>query len=363
MRVVNIMLSAGAGGLEAVGFQYARLLAEAGYDSWMVCHARSPYGRTFGEQVIALPNASVCNPLAHLRLAGALRRLRPDVVFCHGHRAAQFYTPFLRSLIPRSAVRLPFFISVCHGANGWRCRKFARTIAVSGGVRDELVNKWKIDPSRVVTIPNAVALPPRPLPVRRTGSFAFGFLGRLDRCKGVDILLKAFASLVKSGSHGTRPLRLVIGGTGPEEASLRALAEDLEADGQIDWLGWVSDKEDFFAKVDAFVMPSREEALGLSLLEAMAHQKPVIVSDCPGPAALVSPPAEPACGLVVPCADVMGLTDALCRLVGDSSVCETFAKVGRERVEARYSEAALLRSIVAEIRCGGRVAGRTEERE
>lgn len=352
MRVVNIMLGAGAGGLEAVGFQYARLLSEAGHDSWMICHARSPYLRTSGEQVIALPNASVGNPLAHFRLADALRRLRPDVVFCHGHRAAQFYTPFLRFLLSRTrpSSRAPFFIAVCHGANGWRCRKFPRTIAVSDGVRDELVNKWHLDPSRVVTIPNAVALPPCASPVRRGEPFVFGFLGRLDRCKGVDILLRAFAPLIESVSSETFAPRLVIGGTGPEEASLRALAEDLETDARIDWLGWVSDKEDFFAKIDVLVMPSREEALGLSLLEAMAHQKPVIVSDCPGPAALVSPAAEPACGLVVPCADVAGLTNALRRLVGDSSACAMFAKVGRERVESRYSEVALQQSIVAELR-------------
>jgi len=354
VRVVNVMLSAGAGGLEAVGFQYARLLAEAGHDSWMICHRKSPYANAFGEKVIALPNASITNPLAHLRLALALRRLRPDVVFCHGHRAAQFYTPFLRALFPHPSLSslIPHFISVCHGANGWRCRKFPRTIAVSDGVRDELVNKWHLDPASVVTIPNAVPIPHPP--VRRSlveggSSLSFGFLGRLDHCKGVDILLRAFSEMLQTPQFADKRPRLYIGGTGPEESALRSLASSLGIESQIVWMGWVSDKASFFSQIDVLLMPSREEALGLSMLEAMAYQKPVIASDCPGPAALVRPSHAPACGLVVPRQDVESLAAAMAQLATDPAACAAFATAGRKLVESQFSEAALLKGLVTEM--------------
>ena len=350
MRVVNVMLGAGAGGLEAVGFQYARLLAEGGCDSWMICHGKSPFASGFCGKRIELSNASVANPVAHLRLAFALRRLHPDVVFCHGHRAAQFYTPFLRLLSrPSSCLPAPSFIAVCHGANGWRCRKFPRTIAVSDGVRDELVNKWCLPPGRVVTIPNAVRLPERPPSVPCSSSASFGFLGRLDACKGVDILLRSFAELIRMPQFANNPPRLLIGGTGPEESELRAQAAALGLCESVTWLGWVSDKAEFFSRVGILLQPSREEALGLSMLEAMAYRRPVIVSDCPGPAALADPPDGPACGLVVPRGDVSALAGAMARLAADPAACAAFGAAGRGLVETRHSEPALLRGLMSEL--------------
>ncbi|MBR4926881.1 MAG: glycosyltransferase family 4 protein [Alphaproteobacteria bacterium] len=51
-------------------------------------------------------------------------------------------------------------------------------------------------------------------------------------------------------------------------------------DEDCEFLGWVSDKEEFFKKTDLHCLPSRGEGLPLTVLEAMMYEKPVTVSDC-----------------------------------------------------------------------------------
>ena len=330
-RVLNLMLSKGAGGLEAVAFQYARVLAGAGCDSAMVVNSQSPYEAADGVSVFRTPGASLANPFNHLAVIRSIRRFRPDVVFCHGSRGAQFCTWLLRLLAPRGTC----FVGVCHGSNGWRFRRFGRVIAVSEGVRRELVETWGLAETAVTVCPNAIALPQaEDCSVRPHEVPTIGFLGRLDRCKGVDLLLEALASLKAKGLR----FRLVVGGTGPEEAELKARSEREGQAEDIRWLGWVSDKQSFFSQVDAVVLPSREEGLPVALLEAMSFARAVVVSDCPGMKGVVE---GASCGLVVPRGDAVALAGALERLLGNDAERERFASAGRAAIAERHSEGRL----------------------
>lgn len=329
MRVVNMMLGAGTGGLEAVSFQYADIFLRNGHESWMLCHRQSPFIARSAANIATVPHARAYNLLDHIRIGRILRKINPQIIFCHGHRAAAFYTWIVRRFVPKAR-----FIAVCHGSNGWRCKRFNQVIAVSDGVRDELVGTWKLDSSRVLTVKNAVFVPEYPLP-EPDGKRTIGFLGRLDVCKGVDILIRAFAQVCRR--PGLESTRLRIGGAGPEESALRRLAADLSVEQEIDWVGWVSDKARFFSGVNLVAMPSREEGLPLSALEAMSYGRAIVVSDCPG----IVPLAKGGCGVVVPREDVDALANALAELLKDAKLRHEQAVRGRQRILDQYSECAL----------------------
>jgi glycosyltransferase involved in cell wall biosynthesis len=132
--------------------------------------------------------------------------------------------------------------------------------------------EWGIDTARFAHVPNPIdvdALVPQGEP-----GDAFVYLGRLVPEKGVDTLVRAAAQA---------RVRLRIVGTGPEEASLRALAADLGGD--VEFTGYLSgpDLQAAISSARAVVIPSEwYENAPLSVLEASALARPVVGADIGG---------------------------------------------------------------------------------
>ena len=108
----------------------------------------------------------------------------------------------------------------------------------------------------------------------RSGERMLLFVSRLAREKNVDLLLEAVRA-------ARVPVRLVIGGDGPERASLEARAAELGIADRTTFLGAVprSSLPDLYASADAFVFPSLTETQGLVLVEALAAGALVIAAD------------------------------------------------------------------------------------
>jgi glycosyltransferase involved in cell wall biosynthesis/putative flippase GtrA len=116
------------------------------------------------------------------------------------------------------------------------------------------------------------------------------YVGRLIEHKGVDMLLRAFRSLL----DGRPELRLVIVGVGPEEKRLAALVRELGLETSVSMLGEVPDDARVYGLMKAskvLALPSRREGFGLVVLEANAAGLPVVTLDHPDNAArdLVQP--------------------------------------------------------------------------
>jgi glycosyltransferase involved in cell wall biosynthesis len=169
-----------------------------------------------------------------------------------------------------------------------------------------------------------------------------GFVGKLTRAKGVDLLLRAAARC--------RPVpRLLLIGAGPDEAKLRALAERLGLAAQVTWLSQVAHRDlpAWYAAMDVFVLPSRQvrrsglywwvpvawkEQFGRVLVEAMACARPVIGSDS-GEIPFVIGDA----GLTFPENDVEELAASLANLLDDPARRRELGDRGRRRVLAHYT--------------------------
>ena len=170
----------------------------------------------------------------------------------------------------------------------------------------------------------------------RTGDYGLtiGYVGRLVREKGVDLLLRAVSEL-----GGEWRLRVL--GDGPERERLMALAERLGIAGRVTFEGLIPSTQmpDFYPQLDVLVLPSRtrpnwKEQFGRVLIEAMACGVPVVGSDSGE-----IPHVIGEAGLVFPEGDVAALRSILARLQADETLRKELAQRGRARVLAHYTQA------------------------
>jgi glycosyltransferase involved in cell wall biosynthesis len=152
-------------------------------------------------------------------------------------------------------------------------------VAVSDGVRAEILESFHADPSRVVTIYNPVIpdgfeimdgkarhSPGQP--------FVIVAMGRLARQKGFDVLIEAMAKV-------PMPWQLDIWGEGPDRSLLEKMIADHNMTSAIRLRGHTADPFDVLATAELFVLPSRYEGLGNVLIEALACACRVVATDCP----------------------------------------------------------------------------------
>jgi glycosyltransferase involved in cell wall biosynthesis len=193
---------------------------------------------------------------------------------------------------------------------------------------------------KVEVIPNMIReemfLPP-PHP-RETEPFVFFWAGRLEHVKGVDLLLQAVSELKKRlGST----FRVRLAGRG----SLRDMLEQQARDGGISdmvaFLGRISREEiqKEMQQANCFVLPTRYEAFGAVLIEAMSAGLPVIATRSGGPQHIVND----ANGLLIDPEDVSQLAGAMERMMKEypsfdpSGIrSDTLERFGERRIMDRY---------------------------
>jgi glycosyltransferase involved in cell wall biosynthesis len=156
-------------------------------------------------------------------------------------------------------------------------------------------------------------------------------MGRLHENKAHDVALQALAQ--------TPEAWLWIAGAGPLEAKLKGLAEALGVSSRVRFLGWRSDASALYRTADVCVFPSRFEPLGNVVIQAWAHGLPVVAADSQGPKALIHDGGD---GLLIPIDDADALAAAVRRLLAEPKLRERLAKAGRKRVDAEFSQAAVV---------------------
>ena len=139
------------------------------------------------------------------------------------------------------------------------------------------------------------------------------FLGRFHEIKGASLLVRAMKILGRSDV-----VLAIAGYDDGDEAALRQLIQEIGMDDKVVFLGprYGDDKVREYTQADVYVMPSRYEMFGLTLLEALACGTPVIITDRCGIAPLL--PKE--CGIVVPL-DEYALSEAIAKAL-DSNMAD-----------------------------------------
>lgn len=224
-----------------------------------------------------------------------------------------------------------------HGrASIWLKRQTSARLAAHVGVGDRAArlveSEVGLRSASIRTIHNGVPDLGPPAPPPGTGRTVIGTLARLDRIKGLDVLLDAAVGLPTT--------RLVLVGEGPERRRLEARAVQLGIGDRVEIAPWSDNARDRLREFDIFVLPSRNEAFPLALLEAMLAARPVVATDVGSVREAV---AAGETGLVVPPDDAGALRNALEHLVRDRDLRQRMGDAGRVRALQRFTSAAMAR--------------------
>lgn len=269
---------------------------------------------------------------AIVRLFNALDAFCPDVV--HTHLYACLYTfpwPFLRRKPFLHTFHLPpelenqrFLRRII--AKFLIGMKVMRPVAISHQNQQFLSKYYSLSKTEIPVVYNPVELAKfDDLEPRTNEVFTFITAGRFSAQKNQRIMLCAFAEFLKKGHDA----KLIMLGKGEEEENLKALSEELEISGRIDFAGFVVNVEDYLTNADVFLLSSDYEALPLALLEAMAAGLPIISTDVGGVRDIVTDN-----GLLIAAGDTLAMVQAMEELYLNQEVRECMAAASLSNVRA-----------------------------
>ncbi|HUG61788.1 MAG TPA: glycosyltransferase [Methylomirabilota bacterium] len=312
LRILLHTRASGGGGAERVFATLAEALAARGHLVTLAVDHHSGGTAPAGVELVVLGAGHGRGVVA---LAGLLRRGAFDVaaaavsVSCVKLAAARTMamqrTPFVVSFHGFEEHRTGRLSALAYRGLPLLSRMAARVVAVSDGLREALVSRWGSLPDRTVRIYNPVALREIDQPdeadlMARPPLVAA--VGRLSPEKGMDDLLAAFALVRHKGA------RLVIGGDGPDREALGRQAGTLRIADRVTFLGAIDGPAAAFATARVAVCPSRTEAFGMAVVEALAYGLPVVATACDGPREILG---DGRFGVLTPIGDAAAMAEAI----------------------------------------------------
>lgn len=358
LRVLEVIGTMHIGGAENVVVELCRGLDRSRFDLALCCTRETGVlsDRLQDESIDVILGAPPTRRLRHFTpfyLDRVIARFQPDIVHTHG-------TPSLLHAGPLAVLhRLPSWVHTFHFGNyaaakgrmmtaeRWFCRAATQLVAVSEAQRRQIVDFHGLSPDRIMTIVNGVSGNARPGDddARRSRRAQCGFgpddivvgcVAVLSEQKGVTYLIQAAREFLNYDGR----LRLLVVGGGPLQPSLRAEAERLDLGPRAVFTGWQPDGVEWLKALDVFVMSSLWEAMPMALLEAMAAQKALIVTDVADNRAILE---DGRCGIVVPPRDAAAIAAGVRRIVRDREGARAMAQRAHERFLARYTTARMVR--------------------
>jgi glycosyltransferase involved in cell wall biosynthesis len=332
VKILNIMLAKGRGGLETMALTYHHALSEISPNVTNLGHddgQLKDQGR-----FVKVKAQSDLDFWAMLQIKKALKSA--DLAFTHGNRAAGLSLMFAGKDNHKIIPVVHNFRYKSH------LKKASKAIAVSKSVEAAL--RRDHPHLNVHLIENFLPITAHDLKTYNQIPPHIGVLGRLHKNKGFDRLITALAALKSEGHQ----FSLSIAGTGPEESSLRNLVRNSDLERETEFLGWLEDPAPYLRSLDLFVLPSRTEPFGIVLLEAMAAGSPVMASGIEGPLDLLS---GKNIGIIIQSDNDSAFTEALTNdlrsyLINPSALLP-MAKRAQETVLKHYDMKAGVRALKA----------------
>ncbi len=325
MRIINVMFGRNLGGIEQAFLDYCTALELAGHDVLNVAHSKAAIIPHIKGEFYHLRNFGQYDFFAILKLRKLIEKYQPDAIICHGNRAI--------SLMSKAAKNICPVIGVAHNYNIKRLAKLDAAFTITKDLQDRVMAR------KVFHIPNMVNVPQSiMLPQEHETPIVIGAMGRFVKKKGFDVFIHS----IKKVTETTGNIKVLIAGEGEEKESLRQLTDELNLSHLIEFTGWIDDKEDFFTKLDMFVLPSLHEPFGIVLLEALSYARPVITTDSEGPMEICTHHQD---ALIVRKNDEDAMAKAITELIGDYELRHTLATNGYNMVTQNYAIQAISQKI------------------
>lgn len=158
-----------------------------------------------------------------------------------------------------------------------------------------------------------------------------GSVGRLERVKNYQLLLKAFSETVHTYNNDAH---LVLVGTGSEERDLRSLADRLMIEDRISFLGMQYDLHRIYPLFDVFALSSTTEGTSISLLEAQSCGVPAVVTDVGGNSAIIRDDSN---GYLCPSGDYYAIAKRFDHLLNNDEVLSDMKRASRRTIVEKFT--------------------------
>lgn len=301
--------------------RYAVEMWSSFIDGPLLRRAAYSYGREFSFR-LTCPDFDIC----HVHICSATstwRKMR--YVESMGERAK-------RVVLHVHGAKYDVFWSECNEVQKEKIRGFyasvGKVIVLSEEWRAFFLENRICDSAKLVVLHNAVEIPAQPVDVCTRQDVLF--LGRLGARKSPDTLLRAAKTVLKHHPQ----TRFRFGGDG-DVAKYEALARELGIADSCDFLGWTTgkQKEEVIRASRVYCLPSRNEGMPMSVLEAMSYGLVTIATPVGGVPQVIQDGVN---GYIMPIGDPEFLARKINELLDNSDLSARIGKAGRKTIEESF---------------------------
>lgn len=350
--IIHLVYGMGLGGIEMSVAKLALDQKKRGCNVIVVClYENGQVGRMIESEGISVVALNLRRGLGLMNLVLPLKRIcsqkNPDVLHVH---LVGVEIPVMLTRFFGKVKKCILTVRAFEHYSGWRfyrARLFARLagycydriVCISTALKEHEINYIGRKPQELTVVWNAVDTAkfcPRPvsdsqraealgLGAIEPGAFVLGMGVQLKPFKDIPTFIRA-ARLIKK--RQLEKVLFIVAGTGPLEAELKQSARKLDIEKCFKFVGAIQDMPRFLNAIDALVLTSPFEGLGVIVLEAMAVGKPVIVTDSGGVRDSVT---DGQTGFIVPVGDDEKLARAILDLMENPQLGRQMGKAGLAR--------------------------------
>ncbi len=350
IRVAHVAARLTLAGLGNVVASLVRGMKSSPYDSAVWClEEADTVGRMLraeGHDVVEFGKKRRRDIGLFFRIAAQVRKQRIQVLHCHDE-LSWFYGAIGGRLGGAGKILLTvhgrrFDMSQRHV---WEQKVLAylstAIIGVSSALCEQVVEEIGVARKKVLVIRNGIPLehlsfePKRRARARKILGIAddatlVGCAGRLDPDKNLDLLLEASADALRT----VPSMKVVLVGEGPSEEHLLKKTAELGLQNTVTFTGLRSDVADILPAFDLYVCSSDREGVSLSILEAMASERPVIATAVGGNTEVIE---DGRTGLLIERGNRSALSAAIVALALDQDKRDQLGRQARRAVEENFS--------------------------
>ena len=279
-----------------------------------------------------------------LKLMSLLRRGKFDLVHTHASRDLWLLVPALK--LSNSNIPLVFtkhigsFIVKKDFLHKFIYNRVSVAFAISETIRNNLIDTTSLESEKILLVHDCIDINKfDPVKSRRSkirdefcvaeNDILIGMMARFSPGKGHEEFLSAAKTLDEQYNN----VKFIIVGKasyGEEnyEKEIKLLASDL-LDQKVIFTGFRKDTADILSAMDIFVFPSHAEAFGVTLIEAMAMERPTVVANAEGALDIA---VDRETGFLFENKNAIDLSEKISKLIISKEIRVKFGKAGRQRV-------------------------------
>ena len=331
MRIANVMSSKALGGVEQAFLDYNEALSFDDNQVFAFYNKRGKIKDKLKEikNVTYLPSTFfkptfLLFPFYWL----AIKSIKPDIILVHSKKVLPMFSAIGK------LEKIPV-VAVCHNEKTKVIDKADYIFSITQYQKDIFVENG-FDKDRIFVIPNMITEKRNYEEFRNfSNPPVFGIIGRFDPMKGFSTFIEACSILKEKGIS----FKAKIAGSPQfqyldEYKRIKYLVKYYRLENEVELLGGIDNKDEFYENIDVFVLPSNYEPFGIVLLEAMMYSRPIISSLTEGPKEIFK---DTKAAITFEPNNKEELADLMIRITEDVGLAKELSKEGYSLVNDKYS--------------------------